>query len=40
MSSTTSRRHHLARHARFSMKEWPMGYDELKAAVELAGGTG
>jgi tetratricopeptide (TPR) repeat protein len=27
-------RDYLARHARFSMKEWPMGYDELKAAVE------
>jgi hypothetical protein len=25
---------YLARHARFSMKEWPMGYDELRAAVE------
>jgi WD40 repeat protein len=27
-------RPYVARHARFSMKEWPMGYDELKAAVE------
>jgi len=27
-------RNHLAHHARFSMKEWPMGYDELRAAVE------
>src|SRR5262249_9700518 len=25
---------YLAQHARFSMKEWPMGYDELRAAVE------
>jgi WD40 repeat protein len=24
----------LALHTRFSMKEWPMGYDELRAAVE------
>jgi WD40 repeat protein len=27
-------RDYLDRHARFSMKEWPMGYDELRAAVE------
>ena len=27
-------RPYLARHARFSMKEWSMGYNELKAAVE------
>jgi WD40 repeat protein len=27
-------RTYIARHARFSMKEWPMSYDELKAAVE------
>jgi hypothetical protein len=25
---------YLAQHARFSMKEWPMGYDELRGAVE------
>jgi WD40 repeat protein len=27
-------RPYVAQHARFSMKEWPMAYDELKAAVE------
>jgi WD40 repeat protein len=27
-------RPYVAQHARFSMKEWPMEYDELKAAVE------
>ncbi len=27
-------RSYLAQHARFSMKEWPMGYDDLRAAVE------
>ncbi|MBR1205019.1 MULTISPECIES: WD40 repeat domain-containing protein [unclassified Bradyrhizobium] len=27
-------RPYVARHARFSMKEWSMGYDELRAAVE------
>ncbi|MGY4310295.1 WD40 repeat protein [Bradyrhizobium sp. USDA 4369] len=27
-------RPYFARHARFSMKEWPMGYDELRAAIE------
>jgi WD40 repeat protein len=27
-------RPHLSGHPRFSMRDWPMGYDELKAAVE------